>query len=503
MKKTFENQWQEAFKDVDIPAPESSWPWIETELDKKKRRPFLFLWTSATTFKFAAACLVVVGLGLYMLNQKKEVSQLAQTKTTEKNSVTSETKPSETTAEQNVMLPTETPLLPSNSQKSEGLKINNFPKKAELAFSYSKEKNATKPTFIDNSNNSDLHTSGNPVNERNLVNRQVNETKSVDNISQKIDLEIPAETARIKATEPGIASEAVLVSLEPKPFEPIRVKAIQKRDYLEVDFPIEKVTDAYVVKNKMWLGLQSGVSPFNPSYSSQAIAANYFSEVDNSVAYSVRTLSAPTSDPSASKNSNPNLPYDEFSNGISRNVGFEIGKKLRKNWTLSAVLRLSNAKINQRTNVFSVDKNSGNINTFYQSSYLNNSSNNDQLFTAIPSDNIQRFRYLQIPIYVAYQYPINAKLDIEFQTGISNDVFLGSKISGDIIETSNFTSRNSRFKFLNFSGLGGLGLNLKVSKNWRAIVQGNFQKALFSGTKTELEFRPKFLGINYGLRYVM
>ena len=508
MKKTFENQWQEAFKDVDIPAPEGSWPWIEAELDKKKRRPLLLFWAGSNSFKYAAACLVILGLGLYFYNSPKaNVAQVAQTEASGQPAVETTMKQADLISGQPEKISSEKEPKITGNGSNELNNATTIAKKPALAFTDKQtEKSNSKISSASLGLNTERATEEYSLALKNEKISEGQSNNSVDNteIAKNTAEGFPSETSAI-INEVGANPELTYVILQAKSFEAIRVKTVQNMPYLQVDIPENNQSEIAKTSDKMWLGLQSGVSPFNPSYSSQTIAANYFSEVDNSLAYSVKSLAAPS--PSGNTTitsvSNPNLPYDEFSNGTSRNVGIEIGKKIRKNWTLATVFRLSNAKINQRTNVFSVDKNSGNVNTFYQTSYLNNSKANDQLFTAIPSDNIQRFRYLQIPVFVAYQYPVTSKLDVEFQTGVSNDVFLGSKISGDIIETSNFTARNSKFKLLNFSGLAGLGLNLKVSRNWRAVVQSNFQKAIFSGTKSELDFRPRFLGVNYGLRYVM
>ncbi len=519
MKKTFENQWQEAFNDAEVPAPEGSWPWIEAELDKKKRKPFVAFWLNSNAFKYAAAALLFLSIGTYFYIQKSEKPRLAQNKASE--------------GAQTSALP-QTPAIPDASVSAKAADLPELAQSNDVNI-------ADNQATTENSVFSSIQKVETKSRNSNLANGQIANIKPYKRLKESNELTlntgknmaktesnneyskgnsneiltVPMETTLSQTTKDNVSDAIVLVEpilaenrtltdinlvfLNSISISPLRVKGVLPRPFLTIDYSTD-LAEVKKPKDKLWFGLQSGVSPFNPSMNTESFASSYYGQVDNDAAFSVKTAASPV-DPSA-QDAKTSLPYEEFSEGRSRSFGIEIGKKIRKRWMLASTLRLSNARVNQRSNVFAINPNTGSVNSFYQANYTSRTSNN-QVITAIPSDNIQRFRYLQVPVYLAYQLPIYSKLDLEFQTGLSTDVFLGSKITGDIIEESSFTNKNSRFRLLNLSGLAGLGLNLKVSKNWRAVIQGNFQKALFSGAKGDLDFKPRFIGVNYGLRYVM
>jgi Outer membrane protein beta-barrel domain len=486
MKKTFENQWQEALSDANIPAPEGSWDWIEAELDKKKRKPVFVLWNTANLLKLAAACLVTLGIGSYIFMPKTKTDNISLNTPAEatkkgastiknessKNILSENTGPKKDNAVQNVTVkPINTK---ENIPQVTGLQPDNLIiPKPENRISLNANKNF-----------SALKSSS----------EQTETAKIFAETEEHMQIIEKSDELEMRKMETG---KVELAYLTPFALEYINVKTIQKRNFLPVE-ELEQVAEIKSERSNRWIGLQSGNSPFSPSYNSQTLTSTYATEVDNTAAFAVKTIGSPNADAK-----NGNIPYEQFSGGNSRSFGLEVGKKIKKRWTIGAMVRLSNARINQRTNVFAINQKTGTVNTYFQSNYLSSADKKDQVFTSVPSENTQTFRYIQVPVYLSYQLPIFSKLDLEFQTGISNDVFLGSKLKGDIIEDVNFTSKNSKYKALNFSGLAGLGLNLKISKNWRAVVQGNFQKALFSGTKGDLDFRPRFLGVNYGLRYVI
>jgi Outer membrane protein beta-barrel domain len=486
MKKTFENQWQEALSDAHIPAPEGSWDWIEAELDKKKRKPILVFWNTAILLKLAAACMITLGIGSYLFFQKTKPENLSlitpvvinpnKTSASIENEITT-TIPIEKTKIVNEDL--------AQNSKANANNTNGISTQVTDIQEITKIKSETFSPINENINTSSSKAI--PTFES-VEKITISQTTELNKVSEKSS-EVLMDKENIVKTD--------LAYLTPFTLEQINVKKIQKRSFLPVE-EVETTAEVKSESSKRWVGFQSGNSPFSPAYNSQTLASTYATQVDNSAAFSVKTAGSPSADAN-----NNNIPYELFSGGNSRSFGLEVGKKIRKRWTVGAILRLSNAHINQRTNVFAINQKTGTVNTYFQSNYLSSNDKKDQVFTSVPSENTQTFKYIQIPVYIAYQLPIFSKLDLEFQTGISNDVFLGSKLKGDIVEDVNFTSKNSKYKILNFSGLAGLGLNLKISQNWRAVVQGNFQKALFSGTKGDLDFRPRFLGVNYGLRYVI
>ena len=72
-QNNFEKEWQRAFENASIVPPDALWDKIELELDRKKRRPFLFFFRpSVIATGMAAALLLALGGVLFFNKSTKE-----------------------------------------------------------------------------------------------------------------------------------------------------------------------------------------------------------------------------------------------------------------------------------------------------------------------------------------------------------------------------------------------------------------------------------------------
>jgi hypothetical protein len=108
-----------------------------------------------------------------------------------------------------------------------------------------------------------------------------------------------------------------------------------------------------------------------------------------------------------------------------------------------------------------------------------------------------------VPMQLSYGWSILKKIDLEILAGVSNDWFVNSRFdNGGQYHVSNFTSANSNFKTLNISGLEGVRLGYDVSNHIQVNLGSSFQHSLFSGLSgTNVGFKPRAFGANYGMKY--
>jgi hypothetical protein len=67
----FEKEWQMAFTDAYFVPPSDMWERIEQDLERNKRRPFLFFLRSSAMLAGVAASLVLALGGILFFNQKE------------------------------------------------------------------------------------------------------------------------------------------------------------------------------------------------------------------------------------------------------------------------------------------------------------------------------------------------------------------------------------------------------------------------------------------------
>ncbi len=475
-KKTFEDHWAEAFKDASMVPPDQCWDNIEKELDKKEeRKPFLLVWRNkGLASGIAAMLLLTLGYVLFQKNGR------LNTVKSENVALKPEIKASEkmNDAEKELQVIDKNTAVVTEKVKTAEPK-NNL---AEVAYSQKPEASTSKISI---------------------------KSTSVVSTKETVSTAAIQPPAWIDESKTLAASDQIekttfgnVTTLAAADFEPYGNRFNNKREKLSYEFP--ENTDVVASDNKsrkgFWMGLNSGVSPFNPNYSDSNFGSDAVSSANKvsseSFNYASSSSVLPNNRPSSQ-------PTNQIQNGRAVNIGITMGKKLSKRLGLESGFRYLRANSSLQTNVYAINENTGEIQAYFQANYLNQRVNTDNTIISLSENGNQAYDYMSIPMQMSYQIPILKKLDLQLLGGLSGDLFLRSVLSGANSGKNTLTASNSTYKSLNVSGLGGARLNYAVGKNWEAVFGSFYQHSLNSGLKSgnHLSFKPKMFGLTYGLNY--
>lgn len=475
-KKTFEDHWAEAFKDASMVPPEQCWDNIERELDKKEdRKPFLLIWRNKGLASGIAAMLLLT-LG-YVLFQKSDGFD------TEKSG--------------NVASQAETSAL---KKADEGMKkAQTTDENVAVASDLTKEAGeAINPAQV-NHVQKNSGASGRISSQNTRVNEPDTYVAVVEN-QQTIATEKSLAAATPESVEKTAFGEMNLLAAAD--FEPYGNRFNNKRERLSYEMP--ENTEAVASNSKtgkgFWMGLNSGVSPFNPNYTDSNFGRDAVSSANKVSSESFNYASASSA---LAGNRPSSQPTNQIQNGRAINIGITMGKKLSKRLGLESGFRYLKANSGLQTNVYAVNESTGEIQAYFQANYLNQRVNTDNTIISLSENGNQAYDYMSIPMQLSYQIPIVKKLDLQLLGGLSGDLFIRSVLSGANSGKNTLTASNSTYKPLNVSGLGGARLNYAVGKNWEAVFGSFYQHSLNSGLKSgnHLSFKPKMFGLTYGLNY--
>ncbi len=500
-QKSFEKQWEEALKNASDFPPDLVWENIEKELDKKKKRIIPFFWWNRNVIQTGIAALLVLTLG-YLIGfnkiNKKEVENLSQ----------------------NSILPTTIEKGNENKQNitNEGIDFE-IKKSSEnsknLLFSQRKEKQKL-------SIGNELIYSQLAQNQKRIIRNENGVLSSIEtqisstehksgskyiNDKQSSAFDINKIGYNQNESENAIASSNLSYEkIQNKGFKPFKNRFVLTRNKLAYDSP-EKIAETKIKKEKIYVGFNSGLAPFNPNYVANSFNGDAIASARNdaNTAFGLKSMQSETS----TSNFNPvadilqsSRPINEINAGRSLNLGFNVGKKIGKKIGWESGVRLLRGSSSMNSNVYSINEKSGEINSFFQTNYIKSNSDN-QTIISLNEINRQTYNYLNIPIQLTFNLPLYKSFGIELLGGFSNDFLLNNKFSGTNSQHTSLNSTNSNFNFISLSGLGGLRLNYELGSQWQINLGSNYQHAISSGISknSDLSFRPSMLGINYGMKY--
>lgn len=493
--KSFENQWNEAMKDASVPPPDFVWENIEKELDQKKKKRVAFLWWKNPALMSGIAAALVLGLTVLFINNNNKFSG-KQTQVVDNKGLNKETKNLEPLKESEIIKEKQL-VIDAQNKVSEAVKNNNLASLNALG-------NETQRVVGRNSNLLASSKKSSFIGERNesvvLINPAGSEFMNL--VSQNDENKNFITRNENQLTE--------ISKIDQKGFKNFANRFQPFRSHISVDFE-ETIAESKTSKDKMWFGLSSGVAPFNPNFENTGFTGEALSSARNDAAFVNKSpdFSMSPSSPSSTGNVSsllPNsLPENSFKNGTALNFGFSFGKKLKKKLGVESGLRYMQASAFLSTNVYAIDETTGEVNSYFQSNYLEKDANNTQTVLSVNATNKQLYNYFNVPLLLNYSLPIVKNLDVEALGGISGDLFVFGKSDSENTRSSNLTAANSSFNLLNVSGMGGLRLNYNISKVWEANMGTTYQHALISGVSSEqnLSFKPRTFGINYGVRFKM
>lgn len=510
----FEEEWQKAFNDASFTPPSDMWERIEQDLERKKRRPFLFFLRPSAMLAGVAATLVLALGGILFFNQQESKTPLAVAgESTEK--VLSK---SQNTNSQTNTVQTNTDNLasaaPSTTQSS--LSSNDNSPKQTLALAqndtYKRVTNSKKstpnsqlPAFAAtslSSTNTDNMAADTPPSKGQALN-EVN-TKMPD--SQAINIISVAQNDNNAIVDFAL--------LKHRDFQYLGSRYTLKRNKLVFE---GEATEAPIVASndsKFWLGVQSGVSPFDPNMKLGGLNTVALAQAD-AYANMSNTPSVGASPSAGDKQGNVMVsqPQNAIRAGIGINTGVAMGYKISKKWNFESGIRYLRGNSTLNSNTYAFQQN-GYANTFLANYLLQNSANQDLQFANSQSNTVvadasqfgNRYEYLMIPMQIGYEIGLSKKVALNILAGVSTDIFLQNTIINDnsiLQEKSTINTSSNIYKPLNLSGLGGVRASYLISKHWQLNLGSSYQHSLFSGinNSTALQMRLKMFGLNYGLNY--
>lgn len=486
---SFEEQWESAFKDAAETPPVLVWEAIELELNKEKtRKPFLFFWKNPWLNTGIAAALLIIG-GYVFTNidfSEKTVSSNVNTKH-------SNNSPS--------LNSTNLPISKSqtadlNNKKTEILN-HNFDKNIEKAIAINQSYQAT--NFLNKKLTKSIDNKS-----KLIVDRQENKIAAVIDVSNIDSYSDPVQSDTYVIAK--IASnDQNLQTINGIAYQEINNSLVLSPKFLSFEIQNSTETMAKIERSKMWFGINSGISPFKTNVSSLALKQDAFVAASNANLDAFEYKASPSVLKPEGSNSylyDPSQPQYNESNNKAFNLGLNVGKKIGKKLSLESGLRVLRASTNINSNIYAINTETGQINSFLDANLQNESKNNQTIIANIDQVS-SSFDYISIPLQLSYGMPIHRNFSAKLLAGFSNDFFIQNNNESKLFGNNSLNPSNSNFKNLTISGLTGLNLQYNFSKHWEASLGSFLQQSLNSGVKNtnSYTFKPRMIGLNYGLNY--
>lgn len=501
-QNNFEEEWRKAFESASIPPSDELWGRIESELDKKKKRsPFLFFLKPSLMATGLAAALALVLGGILFFNRETKTDVAYNPVKPVQSKTNSELKESVTKiketeiAEQQTLASVESKdkLIDTKENTTKTNRISGFAGTHSMA-SVNARKTENSITSLPPVN---VNQSGIAANNTAIA------TTNSDNTTKETIASLT--TPALTDAQTALAS---VENLEGKKYRYFGSRYTLNRNKLLFDAEASENTENTSLaanESKVWVGLQSGVAPFDPNMKFGSL---------NSLAYSSANEYAQLANGSAaspgSKDVQVSRPQNDIKAGLAINSGVAVGYKIAKKWHLESGVRYLRGNSTLETNTYAF-QNNGYVNTFLGDYLLQNSAKDYSLVgsntvVADASKFGNRYEYLMVPMQVGYEIGLTKKLGLNVLAGFSTDIFLQNSIFTDngLVRGKNTISSDSKiYKPVNFSGLGGLRASYLISRHWQANIGTSYQRALFSGmnSSVDLNMRLQMFGINYGFNY--
>ncbi|GGD63795.1 hypothetical protein GCM10011514_29770 [Emticicia aquatilis] len=510
----FEEEWQKAFNDASFAPPSDMWERIEQDLERKKRRPFLFFLRPSAMLAGVAATLVLALGGILFFNQKESKTPLAVVSgsTTKVSSKSQNTNSQANTAQANTdnlasATPsfTESNLSTENNGTKQTLALAKNDINNRVTDSKKSTQNSQLPTLAAASFASD--NVGNMVADTPPTNNQALGSFN----TKKADNQTNTSISLAQNDNKAIVDLALLKYHE---YKYLGSRYTLKRNKLVFE---GDATEAPIVASndsKFWVGVQSGVSPFDPNMKLGGLNTIALAQAD---AYAKNSnMASVGASPSVGDKDGSVMvsqPQNAIRAGIGINTGVAMGYKISKKLNFESGIRYLRGNSTLNSNTYAFQQN-GYANTFLANYLLQNSANQDMQFANSQSNTVvadasqfaNRYEYLMIPMQVGYEIGLSKKVALNILAGVSTDIFLQNTIINDnsiLQEKSTINTSNNIYKPLNLSGLGGVRASYLISKHWQLNLGSSYQHSLFSGinNSTALQMRLKMFGLNYGLNY--
>lgn len=456
MNKSFEDQWKDALGDASQTPPPEIWDRVEAELNKKKNR--FILWRNPVILSGVAALVaLVLGTTLFLMNTPAPERSISQQTGT----------------------PVKTPVKTQHSADEK-------PKQAP----------ALSPPLNEDPAPS---KNGSPVS----INRPVTHVFSSQAKEEQVSLPVqPALTGTLREKAPAAENinSASYDRLTPLPFKPMQAYA----SLPSVQAPVEDspVSRKAPKEKKIRIGFIAANAPFNPNFSTPGFQQQALMAVQNSDVL----LSFDKGGPGLGGNSfytssNRTDAQSTFKRGQSMSFGLTFGRKLKKRLSLESGLKFTRATTTLTSNVYAVNKATGETESFSHANYLRSEKEMSDVLISVNGTSHYSYHFLSVPLLLNYEILNLGKLHVSAVGGLSSEFLISGTVVSSKQNEQHFNAGNSNFRPVNIAGLGGLRLSYPVTSVLDINLGGMYQHFLTSGLQknTEATFRPSMLGINLGL----
>lgn len=490
-KRSYEEQWQQAFEQAEMPPSSNIWKNIDQQLTAqesgKYKRGFFFYRAVA-----AALLLCIAGLSWYILSQPDESDTIAAESSTDVSSS------NPTIRESDV-----------RSKSNESATVE--------------DRNNNKSTTITNGSEQPASTTGQPF-RGSLVDKNTPQTtEEKGNSSEKLtkSADQSADKTLIFPYEEVSSGEETLLLVSHRVG---RISALPP-DALALNPPtwINEINKLYYVpqyrKKKPSQSERRGTQFF----AGVAMAPSFFDPNLQPIGQSnlVTALAAsPQSDALFSLTNYEAAGYRSDKSGtvavleegegldnqssLSFSYGFDLGLTLGEHWSIESGLDYQNFQTITETRYTVVDLQSGRRYPLLatnaqasQATFANTTSTNS------PSEVDNQFQFISVPLRVGYNVHFS-KITLSVSPGIAANLFLGNRISSDEYSPTSLESdSDSPFDSRYVSGLISGGIFYRLLENYSLSFTPSYQFALSNLAKSSADFssQPQFFGLKFGFRY--
>ena len=440
-QNNFEQEWQQAFENASISPPSDMWDKIEQELERKKRRPFLFILRPSVIAAGVAAALILVLGGLFFLkkNNVENSEELAQNKPKTNQSEESTTvKIEETIAK-----------IPNSTQGiSDNEVLASIEKPTQLADNFSLKSTVHKRPLnkTENKNSSivfEKSTLTTIADADGKSNNGIFENKNIS--TQNTENQLVISKNSIVLANDSRNTFAEINVLKRKEYISFGSSRTLNRNKLVFDYETPETQTIASNESKFWLGVQSGVSPFDPNMQLGGLntfalqAADAFAKVSNSQSSpNLGAMGPSQGDKLPAGSVTVSQPQNAIKSGVGINTGLAFGYKIAKKWNIESGVRYLRGNSTLQSNTYAFQQN-GYVNTYFADYLLQNSNKSIVTTTQNPINTVvadasqfnNLYEYLMIPMQLGYEIGLSKKLGLNILAGISTDIFLQNTIAND------------------------------------------------------------------------
>lgn len=491
----FEDQWKDAFEDVEITPSANLWKNIDNQLTMqesgKYRKGFFFYRTVA-----AACILCLLGLGYYVLQDSidKGNQELVNQPVQEK------TSPSEQAKEAPQDLALEDDTVQPDADEKDTQNLNNAQKEVlDNAIAQEKANPDSGKHISEGESDQKLALKSRQMNENATLSQDISSTSVIQNNN----------TSALTALSEAEKDRLVLAYVSP--MGPMLTEEQESNWTYDIQ-SLYRVPQV-IIKNReneqnpgFFAGLNLATNYFDPNFSAGGNGSfaslspnNDFAEVGNL---------APDLYSASSRNTPANSGLENKPQ-LSLSYGVDVGFMLTKHLSLESGLDYGRMNSTTQTSWVAEDFGQGERIPVLASnvSLLSRSANtfNSSQFTPQEQELTNSFAFLSVPLKLGYNLGFE-RINFNLSSGVAANFFLNNRLSDESgqLNTVNISaSADSPYRSVYYSGVVSGGVNYLIASNYALSLSPNYNFSLSALTEDGNSFssQPNAFGVDFGIRY--